>query len=143
MKIKLFLVYLSFVLIVCLTCKKQESPDEPPVDIATTQTPTGNTRQVQPMPQPPVEPPLIMTNMTPTLRAAILIKDGDNPLSIGHTTSPEVIDWNNDGKKDLLVGTFSEGKIKLFLNQGTDADPIFAGGEFLQAGGEELHAGSG
>ena len=53
------------------------------------------------------------------------------------------MDWNNDGKKDLLVGTFSGGNILLFLNRGTDAEPRFSGGEKLIAGGKEFTAGFG
>ena len=140
MKTKLFLVCLSFVLIVGLSCKENDPPAETPAEIPLSQSRQDITPG--PVPQPPVEP-ISLTANTPNLNPAILIKDGDNPLSIGHTCSPEVVDWNNDGKKDLLVGTFSQGKIKLFLNQGTDADPVFDGGEFLQAAGVELHAGSG
>jgi hypothetical protein len=35
-----------------------------------------------------------------------------------------VADWNQDGKKDILVGVFSRGNIWLYLNEGTDAEPI-------------------
>ena len=37
---------------------------------------------------------------------------------------PRVVDWNDDGKKDLLVGQ-SNGQIRIFLNTNTDDDPIF------------------
>ena len=64
-------------------------------------------------------------------------------LSVGHTACPAVIDWNNDGKKDLLVGTFRNGKVFLFLNQGTEAAPVFDKGVPLQAGGKDLEVGYG
>ena len=38
---------------------------------------------------------------------------------------PCVTDWNGDGKKDLLVGYQTAGKIEVFLNSGTDAQPVF------------------
>ncbi len=38
---------------------------------------------------------------------------------------PCVTDWNGDGKKDLLVGYQTAGKIALYLNVGTDAQPRF------------------
>lgn len=39
--------------------------------------------------------------------------------------NPCVTDWNGDGKKDLLVGYQTAGKIAVFLNSGTDAQPVF------------------
>jgi len=44
-----------------------------------------------------------------------------------------VVYWDADGLKDLLIGQ-ADGKIKLFLNVGTEADPTFDGGTFLQVG---------
>ena len=41
--------------------------------------------------------------------------------------------WDADTRKDLLVGQ-ADGKIKLFLNIKTDAEPTFDGGTFLQVG---------
>jgi len=84
----------------------------------------------------------------PVLQAGKLIMVGGQPLTIGHTASPEVADWNNDGKKDLLVGTYITGaveigKVMLFLNQGTDEAPLFSRGEFMQAGGEVISVGAG
>ena len=42
-------------------------------------------------------------------------------------------DVDNDGKKDLLVGQFNGGKIRVFKNLG---DGKLAAGEWLQAGGK-------
>jgi len=46
---------------------------------------------------------------------------------------PRVVYWDDDDRKDLLIGQ-SDGKLKLFLNIGTDDDPTFDGGMFLQVG---------
>jgi WD40 repeat protein len=43
------------------------------------------------------------------------------------------VDWNNDGKKDLIVGD-TDGKVRIYLNTGTDASPVFNGFTYLQAG---------
>lgn len=42
-------------------------------------------------------------------------------------------DVNGDGLKDLLVGQFAGGKIRVFKNEG---DGKLASGEWLQAGGQ-------
>jgi hypothetical protein len=44
-------------------------------------------------------------------------------------------DIDGDGRRDLLVGDFS-GQFQLYRNAGTDTDPKFSAGEWLQAGGE-------
>lgn len=58
-------------------------------------------------------------------------------VEIGHLV-PCVTDWNSDGKKDLILGHFSGGKIRLYLNRGTDKEPIFKDFEYLKAGGAEI-----
>jgi hypothetical protein len=58
-------------------------------------------------------------------------------VDIGHLV-PCVTDWNADGKKDLIVGQFSGGKIRLYLNQGTDSEPVFKEFTYLRAGGAEI-----
>lgn len=46
---------------------------------------------------------------------------------------PRVVYWDGDGRKDLLVGQ-SDGTVKIFLNVGSDSNPIFDGGTLLQVG---------
>jgi len=46
---------------------------------------------------------------------------------------PHVVDWNCDGKKDVLVGE-SDGRIWLLINTGTNAAPVFAGSAFVTNG---------
>lgn len=59
--------------------------------------------------------------------------------AIGHFV-PTVADWNGDGKKDLIVGSFSgtPGNVRLYLNVGTDADPKFDKPTFLEANGQPI-----
>jgi hypothetical protein len=54
-----------------------------------------------------------------------------------------VCDWNGDGAKDLLVGTFYDGNIFLYVNVGPDNDPVFAGGVLLEADGVPISVGYG
>ena len=46
---------------------------------------------------------------------------------------PRVYDWDGDGRKDLIIGR-ADGKIRLFPNVNTDADPRFGTPGFLQVG---------
>ena len=58
-------------------------------------------------------------------------------VEIGHLV-PCVTDWNGDGKKDLIVGQFSGGKIRLYLNRGTGSKPVLKDFEYMKAGGKEI-----
>ncbi|MBN1456666.1 MAG: VCBS repeat-containing protein [Sedimentisphaerales bacterium] len=48
-------------------------------------------------------------------------------------TFPRVVQWDGDGKKDLLIG-LSDGTIRLYLNTGTDAAPVFSGWQSIEVG---------
>ncbi len=54
---------------------------------------------------------------------------------------PCVTDWNGDGRKDLLVGYQTAGKIALYLNSstGTDTNPVFSTFTNLKAGGSDIY----
>ncbi|MCC6909875.1 MAG: hypothetical protein IT430_18220 [Phycisphaerales bacterium] len=45
-------------------------------------------------------------------------------VDIGHA-APWVADWNGDGKNDLLVGQFGDGKMRIYRNVGSNAEPKF------------------
>ena len=47
------------------------------------------------------------------------------------------MDWNNDGKKDLLSGD-TKGQVWLFLNVGTEKEPVLASGVRLEADGKPI-----
>jgi hypothetical protein len=48
-------------------------------------------------------------------------------IQVPGPAAPVVVDWNADGKKDLLVGD-GAGRVTVFLNTGTDAAPVLAAG---------------
>jgi WD40 repeat protein len=50
---------------------------------------------------------------------------------------PRVLDWDEDGRKDLLVGQ-SDGTIRVFLNVADDKEPAFDGGTLLKVGIEGM-----
>ncbi len=70
----------------------------------------------------------------PSLAEPVKILAGDEPITVttGHA-APFVLDFDRDGKKDLIVGQFSGGKARIYLNVGTDKEPRFADWTFLQA----------
>lgn len=53
---------------------------------------------------------------------------------------PSMMDWNNDLLKDLIVGegSPSQGKVRIYLNAGTEAEPRFDGYFYAQANGADL-----
>lgn len=51
--------------------------------------------------------------------------------------APVVTDWNEDGRKDLLVGN-GAGRVVLYANEGLNEAPVFTGYEYIQAAGRTL-----
>ena len=49
---------------------------------------------------------------------------------------PRVVNWDEDGRKDLLLGQ-ADGRVMIFLNINTDADPRFDAGTYLMFGQPE------
>ena len=74
----------------------------------------------------------------PELDEGVYIQSGNGPLAVDYYSAPSVIDWNNDGRKDLLVGQYYYGYVWLFLNQGTDAQPAFGAGQQVRAGSQPI-----
>jgi len=74
----------------------------------------------------------------PLLEKGIQVMDGGAPLQVGWFSIPTMVDWNNDGAKDLLVGQFFNGYILLYLNKGTDLNPVFNGGTKIQSNGSPI-----
>ncbi len=52
-------------------------------------------------------------------------------IDVSQLAIPVVNDWNEDGRKDLVVGN-DEANIKIFLNVGTNEAPVFSGYTLLQ-----------
>ena len=53
-----------------------------------------------------------------------------------------VADWDNDGRKDLIIGQ-SDGSVKLFANVGTEISPSFGSGVDVLTGAGILSVGAG
>lgn len=67
-----------------------------------------------------------------------MVLDNGKPISVdvGHA-APLLFDYDGDGKRDLLVGQFGQGKLRIYKNVGTDTDPKFDGYNYFNAGGKE------
>jgi hypothetical protein len=76
--------------------------------------------------------------VTPRFAGPELINDNGTPIDVGYYGAPTMSDWNQDGAKDLVIGQYDLGKIRLYLNQGPDTAPEFNGYTFFQSGGGDV-----
>ena len=83
----------------------------------------------------------IGTDESPTFDGGTLLQIGQPGLKtnidVGDRATPCIVDWNNDGKKDLVVGAL-DGKLHIFINEGTDTEPNFLAEIFAQASDSPL-----
>jgi hypothetical protein len=86
----------------------------------------------------------VMSAATPKLASGVRLQaDGKNiDVRVGHLV-PAVMDWNGDGKKDLIVGQFSGGRISVYLNKGSDKAPVFKDFSLLRADTKEIRLPAG
>ena len=83
----------------------------------------------------------IGTNKKPTFLNHEIIKEDEGNLDVGQNAVPFVVDWNEDGKKDLIVGN-EEGNAFYYQNIGTNSNPIFTNkGAIIKEGGGNLNVG--
>jgi hypothetical protein len=51
---------------------------------------------------------------------------------------PNIGDWDHDGVKDLMVGSYTGGYIYYYHNTGTNANPVFPSRVLMQADGSNI-----
>jgi hypothetical protein len=75
----------------------------------------------------------------PELKPPVRIEADGGPIDTGGIgyAAPYYGDFDGDGTRDLLVGEFSQGRMRVFRNHGTDTRPVFKDHEFFQAGGAQ------
>jgi hypothetical protein len=74
------------------------------------------------------------------LTLADTIRASGVKIDVGNNSNPEVNDWNEDGKKDLLIGAESgTGTLRIYLNQGTDANPVFTTFSYVYCAGSPIY----
>ncbi len=72
-----------------------------------------------------------------------LVENGGAAIDVGYYGAPMMFDWDLDGKKDMIVGQFTSGKIRFYPNVGEDSAPVFNGYSYLRASGTEITLPSG
>jgi WD40 repeat protein len=80
-------------------------------------------------------------NSNPVLDSGSFIQAGGSDIDVGLRATPIVNDWDEDGRKDLLIGSL-DGTIRIYLNEGSDAAPVFNSMFFLELGGSMFDIGS-
>lgn len=74
---------------------------------------------------------------TDELESPVRLKAGDAVINVdvGHA-APFYADVNGDGVRDLLVGQFGDGKLRIYHNTGSEQDPKFTDHEWLKTEGD-------
>ena len=77
---------------------------------------------------------------TPVFDAPVAIEANGGPINVGAggNASPFLVDWNGDGKQDLLLGQYMYGKVRYYENVGEDTAPAFGDFVYLQADGSDI-----
>ena len=77
----------------------------------------------------------------PAFAAPTTIQAAGAELQVDGYSVPSLADWNNDGLADLIVGektTAGTGKVRVYLNSGTNAEPVFESFVFAQGAAGDL-----
>jgi hypothetical protein len=77
------------------------------------------------------------TAADPVFGSSFFVQSEGGDLSVPPTgcqgAFPRVVYWDADARKDLLVGQ-ADGLVRLYFNTGTDVNPVFDQGRFVQVG---------
>ena len=81
------------------------------------------------------------TDSEPAFDAGTLLEVGEPGskvvLDVGSRATPTVVDWDNDGTRDLVVGAL-DGKLRVYVNAGPDSSWDFRTVQFVQNAGADL-----
>ena len=81
------------------------------------------------------------TDADPVFNGYQYVQVNGSNYDTGNYSSPYIIDWDEDGKKDVLIGC-ENGTVALLINTGTNANPSFSSSSWVQDGGSSLDVGS-
>lgn len=77
----------------------------------------------------------------PGFKTADTVKVGGVDLAVNGDSSPIIVDWNADGRSDLVVGeriAGNQAKVRIYLNRGTNSTPAYDGFFYAQTTTGEL-----
>jgi hypothetical protein len=80
-------------------------------------------------------------NSEPIFAEGLFIQANEANINVGERATPVADDWNDDGKKDLIIGNM-KGNIVIYLNKGSDSVPAFDSPFLLQVDGKVFDAGT-
>lgn len=85
------------------------------------------------------------TRQSPRFGASVAIRAGGSDIHVAGSgcgaPAPWVCDFDSDGKRDLLVGSGSTGRVIFYRNTHSDAAPVLADGIELMLGSAALSVG--
>ncbi len=58
-------------------------------------------------------------------------------INVVNNSSPVIVDWDEDGDIDMLVGN-QTGNVRLYLNDGGGSEPVFTSWSYIQSGGTNI-----
>lgn len=68
------------------------------------------------------------------------VRANGTKIDVGNNANPEVVDWDEDGNKDLIIGAESgTGTVRLYINQGTNSNPVFTTFSYVYCGGSPIY----
>jgi hypothetical protein len=72
------------------------------------------------------------------LAEPVAVEAAGQPIDMEHGghAAPLVVDFDGDGCKDLLVGEIYDGRLRVYRNVGSNAQPKFEGYEWFKAGAD-------
>ena len=77
----------------------------------------------------------------PAFTAPVNLQTNGADIQVNAWSVPSLADFNGDGVNDLIVGEKVDettGKVRVYLNTGTNAAPIYTGALYVQLGGADL-----
>lgn len=83
---------------------------------------------------------LTTTAFAQEMREPVLLKAGGNNIDVARTyAAPAIVDYDNDGKDDLVIGTY-KGNFRFYKNVGSESKPVYNGFKRIQANGKDAVA---
>lgn len=75
------------------------------------------------------------TDTAPIFNGGVLLEAGPagvkSPINVGYRATIALTDWDNDGARDLALGAL-DGKVRVYLNAGTNTEPDFLDATIVQ-----------